>query len=341
VYHYYWAKNNLDVDSISNLELLSIPKVKIDSVIIPKTSAVRTINESMPVTPYSIIKSHSMRKWYVYGQNNMMFNQASFSNWNSGGDNNFGINAKLNYSVIYRKGKHFLNNNFQFGYGLLYSKGQSSRKTDDYINISNNYGYDLWKNIYLSVGMQFTSQFSPGFNYYSNYHPGYEDRISKFMAPGYMNIGIGLSFNPSENFQVIFRPTTGRFTFVLDSKLQTSGSYGLERNGQKIRYELGALADIMCKINIIRKLSISNQINLFSSYAEHPERIDVSYLGKVEIRFNDHIYTNIAIELMYDHDQVNKLQVKQAFGVGFSYDFGSKTNDKLNDKKLVNPVVPK
>jgi len=341
MYQNYWLKNSLDVDSISNLKLISIPEVKVDSIIIPKISTVHIINESMPVTPYSIIKSHSLRKWYVYGQNNLIFNQASFSNWNSGGNNSFGINAKFNYSIIYRKRKHFLSNNFQFGYGLVYSRGQSSRKTDDYINISNNYGYDLWRNIYLSIGTQFVSQFSSGFNYSSNPFPSYDDRISKFMAPGYINIGFGLSFNPSENFQIIFRPITGRFTFVLDSKLQTKGNYGLEKDGQKIRYEFGALGDIMYKINIIRKLSISNQINLFSSYAEHPERVDISYLGKIDIKFNDNISTNISVELLYDHDQVKKLQIKQVLGVGFSYDFGIRTNDKLNDKKFVKPVLPK
>jgi len=341
IYQYSWEKNNLDIDSISNIKLVSIPKVKIDSIIIPKISTLHIINESIPVTPYSIIKSHSLRKWYVYGQNNLMFNQASFSDWNSGGNNNFGINAKVNYSIIYRKGRHFLDNNLQFGYGLVYSRGQSSQKTDDYMNISSNYGYDLWKNVYLSVGMQFLSQFSPGFNYSRNPSPEYEDRISKFMAPGYMNIGIGLSFNPSENFQIIFRPATGRFTFVLDPKLQINGNYGLERNGQKIRYEFGALTDIMYKINIIRKLSISNQINLFSSYAMHPERIDVSYIGKIDIRFNKHISTNIALDLLYDHDQVKKLQVKQALGIGFSYNFGVQTKDKPDSKKFIKPVVPK
>jgi len=342
VYQSHWAKNNLNIDSISNIRLISIPQIKKDSIIIPKILTVHNIvSESIPVTPYSIIKSHSLRKWYVYGQNNLMFNQSSFSNWNSGGNNNFGVNTKINYSIIYKSGKHFLDNNFQFGYGLVYSRGQSSRKTDDYINISNNYGYDLWKNVYISAGTQFVSQFLPGFNYSTDPYPEYDDRISKFMAPGYVNIGLGLSFNPSENFQVIFRPATGRFTFVLDPKLQISGNYGLEREGQKIRYEFGALADIMYRINIAKKLSISNQINLFSSYINHPERVDISYTGKIDIRFNNNISTNIIVDLLYDHDQVKKLQVKQVFGVGFSYNLGIKTNDRPDDKKLVKPVVPK
>ncbi|KAF5306221.1 hypothetical protein FQR65_LT18589 [Abscondita terminalis] len=181
--------------------MVSIPRIQIDTIIIPKSSDFNSLTEPIPVTPYQIMKSPSLRRWYVYGQNNILFNQAAFSNWNAGGNNNLGINAKVNYSFIYKKGRHFLDNNVQLGYGLVSSQGQSSRKTDDNINIMSNYGYDLKKNYYLSAGVQFLSQFSPGYNYSNTPDPVYSNRISKFMAPGYLNIGIGVSYNPKENFQ--------------------------------------------------------------------------------------------------------------------------------------------
>jgi hypothetical protein len=84
------------------------------------------------------------------------------------------------------------------------------------------------------------------------------------MAPGYLNIGLGISFNPKENFQVIFRPATEDLLLVLDPKLQVAGNYGLERNGQNIRTEFGALANIMYKIQIMKDFSFTNQLNLFS-----------------------------------------------------------------------------
>ena len=66
-----------------------------------------------------------------------------------------------------------------------------------------NYGYDLGKNYYLSSGLQFISQFAPGYNYVKTPSPNFDDRISKFLAPAYINTGIGISYNPNENFQVI------------------------------------------------------------------------------------------------------------------------------------------
>ena len=68
------------------------------------------------------------------------------------------------------------------------------KKTDDYINIMSNYGYDLRKDYYLSAGIQFLSfSFSRDHNYSTTPEPVYNDRISKFMAPGYLNIGLSIS----------------------------------------------------------------------------------------------------------------------------------------------------
>jgi len=157
------------------------------------------------------------------------------------------------------------------------------------------------------------------------------------MAPGYLNIGLGISYNPKENFQVIFRPATGRFTFVLDPKLQVAGNYGLERNEQSVRTEFGALANIMYKIQIMKDFSFTNQLNLFSSYTSHPERVDVSYTGVVNIKFNKFISTIISVDLLYDHDQIQKLQLKQTLGVGISYNLGLQAEDRPDGKKFIKP----
>jgi len=334
-----WQKNTLSVQEAEKLEIVQIPKIKIDTIIIGLESITTAPKEPIPITPYQIIKSPSEKQWYFFGQNDLLFNQASFSNWNAGGTNNIGFTAKVNYSLIYRKGRHFVDNNIQLRYGLVSSKGQASRKTDDYIQVFSNYGYDLRNNYYLSAGIRFISQFSPGFNYDATPDPEYEDRISRFMAPGYLDMGVGISYNPKENLQIIFRPATGRFTFILDPKLQVKGNYGLDHDGQSVRSELGALLNILYKLNIMEGMSFTNQLNLFSSYSSHPERVDVAYSGVLNMKFTKHITTSISLDLLYDHDQIQKLQMKQTLGVGFAYSFGAQTEKKPDKKKMINPFA--
>ena len=332
-----WDSVALDLDSLANPKLINLEVHFKDTLVIRDEVVIANVTNEIPVTPYILLKLKQPKRWFFYGQNNVVFNQSTFSNWNSGGNNNIGVIGKINYNISYKNGRHFLENYIQTGYGFVASEGESSRKTEDYLNVMTNYGYDIGKNYYLSTGFQFLSQFSPGYNYSVTPDPTFKDRVSRFMAPGYLNAGLGISYNPNENFQVIFRPVNGKFTFVTDPYLQKAGRYGLERDGQNLRSELGALLNVLYRLNIYKDINFVNQINFFSNYVDHPERVDIAYNGTVNIRFNRFISTVLGVDLVYDHDQVQKLQMKQTLGIGFSYNLGIENREK--NKKLIKPFV--
>ncbi|MCB4234069.1 hypothetical protein LDL59_00290 [Kaistella anthropi] len=129
----------------------------------------------------------------------------------------------------------------------------------------------------------------------------------------------------------------GKFTFVTDPLLQKAGKYGLEKDGQNVRSELGALVNVLYRLKIYKDINLVNQINFFSNYIFHPERVDIAYNGTLNIRFNKFISTVVSLDLLYDHDQLQKLQMKQTLGVGFSYNFGFENKEK--NKKLIKPFV--
>lgn len=336
-----WDSAALDLDSLANPKIIDLDAHYKDTIIIRDKVVVPSLTENIPITPFNLLKLKQPKHWYLFGQNNLIFNEAAFSNWNSGGNNNFGVIGKLNYNLSYKNRKHFLENNFQLAYGTVAYKGQSSRKTDDYINIMTNYGYDLGGNYYLSTGFQFLSQFTAGYNYAETPDPTYGDRVSRFMAPGYLNAGLGISYNPNENFQAIFRPLTGKFTFVTDPLLQVAGRYGLERDGQSVRSELGSMLNIQYRMNIYKGMDFTSQLNFFSNYLFHIERVDINYNGVLNIRFNKFISTVVGLDLIYDHDQVQKLQLKQTLGVAFSYNVGadSSEREKVKPKKIIKPFI--
>jgi len=337
IYQKKWDSTSLNLDSLANPKLENI-KVKFkDTIVVSDRIIIQGVPEEIPVTPFNIIKGMEKR-WFYFGQNTLVFNQSSFSNWISGGNNNIGIIGKINYNLIYKKQKHYLENIIQLGYGFIATEGETTKKTEDYINLTTNYGYELAKNYYLSAGFQFLSQFTPGYNYSVTPDPLFNDRVSRFMAPGYLNIGIGISHNPRENFQVIFRPINGKFTFVTDPLLQKTGNFGLERDGQGVRSELGAMLNIIYRLKVYKGINFDNQINFFTNYLSHSERVDIAYNGTLNIKFNKLISTIVSLDMVYDHDQIQKLQRKQTLSVGLSYNIGQNL-DGERSKKGIKPFI--
>lgn len=336
-----WNTSVPNLDSLANPEIIELEADFKDTIVIKDEVVIPHVTEELPVTPFVLNNYKEPQKWYFFGQNTLVFNQASFANWNSGGNDNIGVLGKINYNLSFRNRRHYLENILQSGYGFMSAKGQSQRKTEDFINLMSNYGYDLGRNYYLSTGFQFLSQFTPGYNYGATPDPEYDDRISRFMAPGYLNVGLGISYNPNENLQIIFRPANGKLTFVNDPLLQKAGRYGLERDGQTLRTELGALLNIIYRLKIYKDINLDNQVNFFSNYVTHSERVDVAYTGALNIRFNKFISTVVTLDLAYDHDQIRKLQRKQTLGIGFSYNLGEQAREKDTRKKVIKPFIVK
>lgn len=269
------------------------------------------------------------KHWSIQGQNTLMLNQASFSNWVGGGANNVGWLAGTNYIMVYKKDKNLWENTVVFGYGQNNTQGLGNRKTQDLINLSSNYGYEIGKNWYASAGAGLLTQFTKGFADGNN--PS-ADKISNFMAPGYVNLGAGFTYRPSENFTATLRPANARWTFVLDKDLQLAGNYGLKHNGDFSLFQLGFLGTAMYKLKLMENMTLINNASVFSNYLDHPDRMVLSYGGILNMKINKFVSSNITLDLLYDHNQIQKTQMKQTLGVGFAYNIGNGVKHKGDDR---------
>ena len=54
----------------------------------------------------------------------------------------------------------------------------------------------------------------------------------------------------------------------------------------------------------------------------------------LKMKINKHISSNITLDLLYDHNQIQKTQLKQTLGVGFAYniDNGVKRSSKKDNQ---------
>lgn len=273
----------------------------------------------------------TLKAWSIQAQNTLMLNQAAFSNWVGGGANNVGWLAGVNYNLTYEKGKYLWENIIVLGYGQNNTKGVGTRKTQDVINLSTNFGKEFVKNWYLSTGASLQSQFAAGYEDGNNPEAA---KLSNFMAPGFVNIGVGVTYRPNDNFTMTLRPANARMTFVLDEELQKAGTYGLKNDGDSMLFQFGFLGTAIYKMKLMENISLINTGSVFSNYIDHPERLVLSYGAVLNMKINRFISTNITVDVLYDHNQIQKTQLKQTLGVGFAYniDNGVKRSERKDNQ---------
>lgn len=271
------------------------------------------------------------KAWSIQAQNTLMLNQAAFSNWIGGGANNVGWLAGVNYNLTYEKGKYLWENVIVLGYGQNNTKGVGTRKTQDVINLSTNFGKEFMTNWYLSAGASLQSQFAAGYEDGNNPAAA---KISNFMAPGFVNVGVGVTYRPNDNFTMTLRPANARMTFVLDEDLQKAGTYGLKNDGDSMLFQFGFLGTAIYKMKLMENISLINTGSVFSNYIDHPERLVLSYGAVLNMKINRFVSTNITLDVLYDHNQIQKTQLKQTLGVGFAYniDNGVKRSERKDNQ---------
>jgi hypothetical protein len=266
--------------------------------------------------------------WRVHGSGSLQFTQASFSNWSAGGQNSLGLVCWLNFKANYRKGRHVWANNVDLGYGFnILGKGSSAQynKTNDKIEITTAYAYDLDKNQhwYFTLLANFRSQFDKGYN-----NPDDKVVISKFMAPGYLVAGFGITYAPVTWFNVYLSPASGRFTFVMDKALSDSGAFGVER-GKNIRGELGPYLRGYINKDLSTNINLTSTVELFTDYLKDFGNIDVNWSLLLSLKVNKWLATAIQTQLIYDNDVMiqsepgeapgPRTQFKELFGIGLTY----------------------
>lgn len=263
--------------------------------------------------------------WVTSTTLGLKLTQVSFTNWATGGDNALAFEASAIYQADYKKNKHIWQNRIELAYGLNKSGSDGLKKTNDKIYLNSNYGYEITKNLYLSALLNFQTQFSNGYDYaVSNSVP-----ISKFMAPGYLTIGPGITWIPKPYFKLIFSPATWRGTFVLNDSLSNAGSFGVDP-GKKVLNEFGANLKLEVKYEFLKNMTVYSRVDFYSDYLRKPLNIDVNWEVQLNMQINKWFSATFTTNLIYDDDikitqpdgsNGPRVQFKELLAVGFQYTF--------------------
>ena len=286
-------------------------------------------------------EADTLKPWTVGGLLSLNLSQASFSNWASGGQNSISGNLLFLGRADLKKDKYYWNNAMLLGLG--YSRlSELTTKTNDNLEINSLFGKNAFaKNWYYSAIMNFKTQFANG------YKDGSSDStlLSGFMAPGYLNLGLGLNYNLNDVFSVNIAPANAKMIFVQDQILANRGEYGvtpavydengnLVSAGENMNFKFGMYIRTAYNYEIFKNVNLLTTLDLFSNYLEKPENIDVNWTVLLGFKVNDWLTASINTTLIYDADVTFEdsegqiygpaVQFKEIFNIGLAFNFGDK-----------------
>ncbi|WP_405608843.1 DUF3078 domain-containing protein [Polaribacter sp. Asnod1-A03] len=255
-------------------------------------------------------------KWSILGKFSFLFNQSSFSNWASGGQNTIASNISVNYDFNYKKDNVNWDNILKTGYGISHVSNSGLQKTDDRFELNSLFGYSTSKYWFLSFLTNFKTQYSDGFNYSSD--P--KELVSEFFSPAYLTFGPGMLWKKSDKLNVNIAPATARYIFVSE---QFSGDFGVEE-GKTISLGLGFNLSGLYKFTLMENIEMENTLTMYSDYLANVGNIDIDYQTNINFKVNESIKMQMTFQTIIDDNSSSKVQFRELFGLGVNYNFHEK-----------------
>jgi len=300
-----------------------------------------TLNAQIEVTEDTTVNG-----WKKGGFLALNFNQVSLTNWAAGGQSALSATAIGNVFVKYRKNDVYFESVLDGGFGFITTKSNPLRKNEDKIELNAKFGEKAKGKFYYAGMLNFRTQMAPGYNF-----PDETTIISRFLAPGFLSLALGMDYKPNDWFSMFISPATGRSTFVMDQRLADLGQFGVTAatydlgvktsDGKRYRFEFGAYLRARLQKDLVKNISIISNLQLFNNYSDpiKPQRanIDVNWENLILIKANKWLTTSIFTNLIYDHDvQIPvervvdgvkvigtgpRMQFKEVLGIGLSVKF--------------------
>lgn len=303
------------------------------TITINATAQDATVKDMKAKTEKAIVKDEKdtiPRIWKTGGIISINIAQGSLSNWSAGGEKfSFSLNSTANLFAFYKKDKHSWDNSLDLAYGVVNTTSLGNRKSSDLFYLSSKYGYELKKNLNLSVLTNIRSQFANGY-VYNKTAAGVDsaNQTSKPFQPTYLILSLGLDFKLTDYLSFFISPITGRWVIVPDDLI--APYYGVP-SGKNSLNEFGAFASLNLQKKIAENMAIKSKLELFSNYLDKPQNIDIYWSTVFVAKISKIINFNINLDIIYDDDTKNvdptkgpAPQILQTMGIGFSYNFNNK-----------------
>lgn len=231
------------------------------------------------------------------------FANVGLSNWAAGGENSISLGTVFNTKIERIQGQNKWVNQMDFALGGAKVGDKDFRKTDDNIILLSKYSHAISEDWSYAISGIFRTQLLEGLRFSPDpLAPGEEvsERISNFMAPGYLTVNLGIEFDPNEVFTLSMSPAAGKFTFVQDDILSAQGAYGVEP-GKKSRAEFGANVLAVLDLPIMENIQFKSTLNFFTAYDSFGN-VDTNWETLLVMKVNKWFNATFGTQLIYDDD---------------------------------------
>ena len=252
--------------------------------------------------------------WTKVGTFTFLLNQSAFENWIAGGVSNVSGTVGVNYDFNYLKDIWSWDNKIIASFGITKIKDQDIQKSDDRLEWNSVLGKKAQGYWYYSAFLNFKTQFTDDLD-------SDTEGPTKFLSPGYLQIGPGMLWKKSDNLKVNIAPATLKLIVVDKALTLPDNAYFGVEEGKSSRMEFGASIGAYYKFDLMKNISMENILNLYTNYLEDPQNVDLDYTMNLVMNINKYISTTLAYQTIYDDNAFEGLQTRQVFGLGINYNF--------------------
>lgn len=268
------------------------------------------------------------RKYWIYnGEHSFQLSQSYFSpNWHKGGTSNVNIVNNHILRMNYRKDKVRFNNSFEWRLSVFTAPDDTIRKFrigDDLLRYYGDFGVDAFnKHWSYSTNLDVRSQL------FNNYPTNSNELRSAFLAPLYVNGGVGLKYNLDNRSEKVrhrrvrldlhLAPLSFNFRYIGNEKVSVA-RYGIEE-GKKHTMDLGSTVTANLIYDFNRYISWNSRLKYFTSY----DKVEAEFENTLNMALTNALSTRFFMNLRFDDSvppdpKFNHLQVTQLLSFGLNY----------------------
>lgn len=340
--------------------LLSIFAFSTLAVSINAQDAAKAVAQSAQTEAAKIIETTKAKdpekkesNWKISGIISFNASATGLVNWAAGGNNNINMVAAANVSFLYKNGPFAWDSNIDTDFGESFVGNSVTQdwkkwqKTNDKLNISTKFGWEMAKSWYLTALGSFKTQYAFGYDY-ADASETKPNPISQIMTPSYTDLSVGIDWKPNSIFTIYVSPIAGRITTATNDQLREK-YFGADyynkflvdgictRNYQA---EFGASLKAGVNYDKIENLKIISTITVFTPYSAKPH-VDLDWDFSISYQFLKVLNVSLGTQLKY-YDRVlfdkdlngnlivdangnpnpsPRVQFKTILGLGIGYSF--------------------